>query len=512
MSHRKLHGTARRRWITICAAATIAGLCATVPAGAEAAPATSSPATSSPATLRPAPLTWAPCVGIPDPRLQCAQVPVPLDYTHPDGRQISIGISRLPASNPATRRGVLLTTGGGPSMPGVPVPEQLSSVLGPRVLADYDLIGFDPRFLERSTPVSCGQPTEEPGAFWVRSATYQPFLRTAWQAASYALDCARSARWALPYATTDNVARDMDRIRAALGAPKISYVAGSYAGMLGAVYATLYPHRVDRFVLDSPSNFDIIWRGFELGRTPSFEAGFAEFAAFVAGNDAGFHLGTSAAAVEQTIKGLYRRAPFQSTGRTWTYNDLAYLTLLGMLSQQLRPVAAADLSAVAGGAPALPVPLPIEPVTSPGVTGVPADNHTAVNTMFRCADGEWSRNPIDYLKDLHTYTAAYPDFGPVNANINPCAFWPITGGRDHVQLGTRQSPGVLVTASTSDPAVPISNATATARAIDGSRLVTMTVDSHVPYTSGLGNSCMTSAVDTYLLDGRLPAHDVACGS
>lgn len=484
---------------------------------AVAALATAVPADMPALAIRPAPaaasaLDWQPCSGIADPRLQCAQVRVPLDYARPDGRQISIGISRLPATDPAARRGVILTTGGGPSMPGVPLPEQLSTVLNPGVLAEYDLIGFDPRFLERSTPISCGEPNEEPGAFWVRSATYQSFDVTEQQAAAYAARCARAARWALPYATTDNVARDMDRIRLALGEQRISYVAGSWAGMLGSVYATLFPTHVDRFVVDSPSDFDTVWRQFELSRSSSFESGWQAFAAYVATQDATLHLGSTADAVERETDQLYRRAPFTAAGRSWTYNDLAYLVLLGMLSEQLRPLVAADLAAVAAGAAALPVPLPIEPQTSPGVTGVPADNHTAVNTAFRCADSHWSSDPTTYLADLRTYTARYPDFGAVNADINPCAFWRVPGGLDHVRLGTDRSPGVLVTASTIDPAVPIANAQATARAFPGSRLVTEAVDTHEPYTSGAADSCMASAVDTFLLDGRLPAHDLACPS
>jgi len=454
-------------------------------------------------------LTWTACAGIADPRMQCANVAVPLDYAHPGRRTITIGISRLPATDQAHRRGTILTTGGGPSGAGVPLPEQMSTMLDPAILAKYDLVGFDPRFLERSTPISCGQPQEEPGAFWVRSAKYEPFMQTVAQAWQYAAGCARNAGWALPYATTDNVARDMDIIRAALGEPKISYLAGSYAGMLGAVYTTLFPHRVDRFVLDSASNFDLIWRQFELTRTPSFETGYDKFAEFIASGDATYHFGATTAAVKDAINALYARAPFSAGGRSWTFSDLGYLVLFGMFALPLRAAVATDLAAVRDGQ-TLPIPLPIEPTTSPGVTGVPADNHTAVNTVFRCADGAWSRNPMTYLNDIASYSARYPTFGAVNANINPCAFWPVRGGTDHVRLGTDKSPGVLLTASLDDPALPIANEIATKNAIRGSRLVTMHLDSHEPVISGLANACMNSAVTTYLVSGRMPDHDLAC--
>lgn len=454
-------------------------------------------------------LSWSHCAGIDDPRLQCAEVAVPLDYADPGLRTIHVGISRLPATDPAHRRGVLLMTGGGPSSPGVPLPEQMRGILDPAITADYDLIGFDPRFLERSTPISCGQSHEEPGAFWVRSAKYESFAATMQESIEYAIGCARTAGWALPYATTDNVARDMDIIRAALGEPKISYLSGSYAGMLGAVYATLFPRRVDRFVLDSPSDFDLVWRKFELGRTPSFEAGWQTFASTIAVGDGTYHLGTTADQVKANVNALYARAPIAVGGRSWSFSDLGFLVLLGIFAPSLQPAVATDLHAIDTGA-APPIALPVDPVTSPGVTGVPADNHTAVNTMFRCADGNWSRNPATYLRDIATYSAKYPTYGAIDADINPCAFWPIRGGADHVKLGTDRSPGVLITGSTNDPALPIANELGTEKAVKGSRLVTMSIDAHEPFTTGVANSCMTTAVDDYLLDGRMPAHDLTC--
>ncbi|HZP53028.1 alpha/beta fold hydrolase, partial [Actinocrinis sp.] len=256
-------------------------------------------------------LHWVSCPGVDDPRLQCASVRVPLDYAHPQRRAISITISRLPATDPAQRRGVLLTTGGGPGGAGVPLPIQLSQSLDPTVLARYDLIGFDMRFVERSTPITCGQPTEEPGGYWVRVNGFQSFDTTSEQAAALARDCARYAGWALHYATTANAARDMDVIRDALGERTISYLGGSYAALLGVAYSSLFPERLDRLVLDSPPDYDTVWRSFELGRTAAMESNYNAFLSWLAQSDSTYHLGTTAAQVGSAITSVLRQANAQ---------------------------------------------------------------------------------------------------------------------------------------------------------------------------------------------------------
>lgn len=456
-------------------------------------------------------LQWTSCAGIDDSKLQCASVRVPLDYAHPERRAISITISRLPATDPAQRRGVLLTTGGGPGGAGVPLPLQLSQSLDPAVLAAYDLIGFDMRFVERSTPITCGQPAEEPGGFWVRVDGFQSFNTTRDQAAALARDCARYAGWALPYATTANAARDMDVIRAVLGERTVSYLGGSYAALLGVAYSSLFPERLDRLVLDSPPDYDTIWRSFELGRTAAMESNYSAFLAWLAQNDAAYHLGTTAAQVGSTITAVLHQAgtqPIVAGDHGWTSGELGYLLVLATYFQQLWQVVTIDFVSIkAGTAP--PIPLQVLPAALPGTPGVPADNHTAVNLAFRCGDNSWPRQADSYRRDLSQYSALYPVYGPANANIGPCAFWPVS--RDNtIPLSANRAHGALITAALLDAAVPLPNSLATHAAIRGSRLVTVNQRVHTPLLSGQGNACMTSAVTTYLLSGRLPASDLAC--
>jgi pimeloyl-ACP methyl ester carboxylesterase len=146
---------------------------------------------------------------------QCAEVRVPLDYAHPDKRTITVAISRLAATDPAHRIGPLIINTGGPASPNL-----VDVILARPAMGDtgrrFDLIGMDQRFSGRSTPLDCGWPVG-----WLpRSAgtDRQSFDQATAVARDLAGRCAHE-RDVLPYASTADAARDMDVIRAALGAP-----------------------------------------------------------------------------------------------------------------------------------------------------------------------------------------------------------------------------------------------------------------------------------------------------
>ena len=230
------------------------------------------------------------------PRLECSTLEVPLDYRKPDGRQIEIAISRLASKKPSKRRGVLLTNPGGPGVAGLGYPAALAAAKLPqKVLDSYDVIGFDPRGVGRSTPVTCDLTPEQQsrGNFPPYAHTAADVAREAGNARTIAEQCATSRTASmLPHTTTANTARDMDRIRAALGEPKLSYLGASYGSYLGAVYTTLFPKRSDRIVLDSnlgPGGYDVTaMRPFARG----MEDRFPDFAAFAAAHPE-YGLGTT---------------------------------------------------------------------------------------------------------------------------------------------------------------------------------------------------------------------------
>lgn len=206
------------------AVAVIAALVACTGGAGAAAPPTVQP--TSVAGVPPAAgLVWGPCtseVGI-DPAFQCSSLNVPLDYANPAGPTIPMGVIRLPATS--TRAGALLVNPGGPGSSGVEMAIDSGAAIDSLLALDgtFDIVGFDPRGVGRSAQISCDT---------------QSACRTEYGAA-------------YGFYSTENTARDMDLLRAALGDEQITFYGASYGTYLGAVYASMFPERVRAMALDA---------------------------------------------------------------------------------------------------------------------------------------------------------------------------------------------------------------------------------------------------------------------
>ena len=419
--------------------------------------------------------------------LECATLRVPLDYAHPD-RTIELTLSRR-LGTPGKRRGVLLMNPGGPGSPGLAMPAQLQQRMGGSGLPDaYDVIGFDPRGTTYSTPVTCGMTTPEE-----RGAVLGPYaggprdvVATAEKARAVAEKCgAASTTDLLPHMTTANTARDLDRIREALGEKKISYYGVSYGSYLGAAYASMFPARTDRIVLDSvlgPRGLDV--RGNQRF-AEGFDDRFPDFAAWAAQRDDVYHLGRTPAAVtakffelaavrgpefrSDTWNGLYDDASFPAVARNWA----------GTARTAAGPLA--------------------------------GDNHAALQLQVLCNDADWPGQVGYYQRAVERERARHPMFGPAAANVNPCAFWPVERAEPPVRVGGPGPANVLLVQNLRDPATPLSGARET-RAAFGARARMVTVDAggHGVFTRE--NACGNAAVLGYLRDGAFPAADGSCQS
>lgn len=185
---------------------------------------------------------------------QCAAVGVPLDYDQPNGAQISIAMVRLPAANPALRQGSLFINPGGPGGSGVEFAVGAAPFLFTQDVRDrFDIVGFDPRGIIRSDPLRCfGTPRQwgpyfTPFAFPMTGSEVE-----VWKAADRYLDsaCDRRGGAILDHMSTANVARDMDRLRQAVGDEKLTYYGVSYGTMLGQTYANMFPDHFRALVID----------------------------------------------------------------------------------------------------------------------------------------------------------------------------------------------------------------------------------------------------------------------
>jgi pimeloyl-ACP methyl ester carboxylesterase len=185
---------------------------------------------------------------------QCATAVVPLDYDRPKGRQITLALARLPASDPSRRIGSLFLNPGGPGGSGVDMVLQGGPFLfSDEVRARFDLVGFDPRGIIRSTPLRCYETFDEaiadlpPFQFPVTREEERIKIRSD---RALARACAEWGGPILDHMSTANVARDMDLLRRAVGDARLSYAGYSYGSYLGATYANLFPGKVRALVVD----------------------------------------------------------------------------------------------------------------------------------------------------------------------------------------------------------------------------------------------------------------------
>jgi pimeloyl-ACP methyl ester carboxylesterase len=224
-------------------------------------------------------VAFSPCEG----DYECATVDVPVDYANPDGPKIGIAILRAPAKDPAARLGAVIVNPGGPGLAFV---ERLATqypVLAAafaEATTRFDVVTFDWRGIGRSAPIGCSD-----DALLDRLRSVDLTLQTpgspeavAGVRAALLTGCLSKSDPALLAAmNTENAARDLDRIRAALGEEKLNYLGFSYGTWLGATYATLFPQRVRAFALDSATVLARDLEGDIAEQAASYELGLNRF-------------------------------------------------------------------------------------------------------------------------------------------------------------------------------------------------------------------------------------------
>jgi len=464
-------------------------------------------------------LTWKSCLLGPQDKVgeeleragaQCADVTVPLDYADPGGRTITVAISRIRATDRAHRVGPLLLNGGGPGGQTLGDPPWVRPAMK-EVGARYDVIGIDPRFVGRSTPLNCRWPTGS--SFRGAGADRSGFERMTRFARDLAERCRRNAGDVLPYVTTRNTARDMDVVRAALGERRISYLGYSYGSYLGQVYATMFPGRIDRMVLDgvldSGRYSPRLLRGTEDANRRALE----HWASWAATRQDTYGLGRTRAEVlglVDRVQKVAARRPLKVGGFQLDAHSVPFVISNGLSQDYDEPfaqlaAAVRDMRRAAEGRQVTPSPGFAE-LLNFLLTG--ADSHYgSVQTAVLCGDASAPRDPEVYWRDVQHSRAESPLFGPATNNITPCAFW--DRPRERPTAVTGDFPALLVN-STGDPRTTYESATALRGKWPSSRLITLRgADQHAVY-GVFGSTCTDTAVNAYLDTGRLPTRDITC--
>ncbi|MBX3094154.1 MAG: alpha/beta fold hydrolase [Cryobacterium sp.] len=456
-------------------------------------------------------LTWRECHR----GLQCAIAKAPLDWSDPQRDEIELSLIRHTASNPI---GSLLINPGGPGGSGVEiVRDSLRYVVSDRLIANFDIVGFDPRGVGSSSAIRCASRDEDLDRFLYQYEVGDPERgsdewldegRAEWRELGEA--CLEHSGELLGYVDTTSAARDLDLLRAILGDEQLHYLGYSYGTLLGASFAELYPERAGRLVLDGA-----------LDPATSLDD-VVEF------QSVGFE-NALRAYLESCLEGA--RCPFRGTAEAGMQRVAALMSqldrsplrapdgrLLGastMFTAIILPLYSADtwsylddlFASVFSGDPEFAF------VLADAYNDRDSDGNYANNS----SEAFWAINCLDYVNtatndevraSTDRLVTVSPLFGPYMGYDTSCDGWPYPATRERGPIHAVGAPPIIVIGTTGDPATPYEWAVNLADQLESGQLVTFDGEGHTAYNKS--NRCVNNAVDEFFINGTLPTADLRC--
>jgi pimeloyl-ACP methyl ester carboxylesterase len=441
--------------------------------------------------------------------LQCGTVSVPISYTNPSAGSLSIAVTRAPASGGSATGGTLFINPGGPGESGNQIMPVLLPLLPADVRSASDVVSFDPRGTGASAPLQCGTvPSSVTATVPVPSRAGLPLPGTPVFSAM-ARACATSHPTLTAAVDTVATARDMDRIRQALGIPTISFYGMSYGTVLGTVYAELFPHRVRAMVLDGAVDINASLATQATEQAPAAERSLDHFLATCAA-DPTCPLGPDPAALFDKVSAAMTAHPLPAPGNgdsvPVTVGDLDTATLFALTV----PGATANyelalLSASHGDGSGL------RGIAFGFVVDIDASPLIDAQWAITCNDTVDHPSPLAAGTLARHLAAHWPRIGgyAVNYNLGGCVTWP--DGRQPVSdAHPTAAPPVLVIGNTGDPNTPLIGAKHLSALFPHASQLTWVGWGHTWLLSGSSDSCVQADVSHYLLNGVLPAADSVC--
>lgn len=457
--------------------------------------------------------TWGPCADR-SPRVQCASVEVPMDYRNPGGRALELALLRVPSTGKA--RGSLIVNPGGPGAGGMDFAEYLATVFDANVRGAFDIVGFDPRGVGESAPVTCltGKQTTR----WYRTDPTPDTAkerRTLWQRASEISDgCLTSDPQLARFVGTDNTVRDIDVIRSAVGDEKLNWFGFSYGTSLGAVYAQEFPGRVGRMILDGGVDPKLDAMEVSKDQSDGFQLAIERFASDCARKTG--CVADTRNGVITAINALLRRLdrnPMPTDGsRRLVQAEALTALFFSMYSTDLWPTLRTGLrDAAKGDGTTLQVLAQLaNDQTGPDSYGTNiASAFYAIGCWdfpappgipgLRAAAREWSRNvSVPQMAQAMSWGNA------------PCSSWFAHSPTPPQPVTSTTDAPILIIGTAYDPATPLRWSRALADQLPTSRLLVHRGDGHTAY--GNTSMCIDDLTDRYLLSGALPAAGTTCTS
>ncbi|WIM89247.1 alpha/beta hydrolase [Candidatus Mycobacterium wuenschmannii] len=475
------------------------------------------------------PIEWGPCrvaggngapAKLPS-GVQCGKLAVPVDYRHRTGDATTLGLVRFPATR--DKIGSLVINPGGPGESGIEAAVGLVASLPPQIRERFDLVGFDPRGVATSRPaVWCNSDADNDRLRKETGVDYSPagVAHIEQETKEYIDRCiAKMGKKFLANVGTDNVARDLDAIREALGDSKLTFLGYSYGTRIGSAYAEAFPKNVRAMILDGAIDPNADPVEADLRQAKGFQDAFNDYAKDCAKSPT-CPLGTDPAKAVDVYHNLVfpmidknnpmRGIPLKTKdGRGLNYSDAIIGTIMALYSPTFwhhLTTALTELSRHRGD-----VMLELADLYMRRDKHGHYSNSTDARVAVNCVDQPPVKDRAKVIDEdrRSREVAPFMNYGTFtgHAPLGTCAFWPVPPTSKPHTISVPGLTPTLVVSTTHDPATPYQAGVDLSKQLNGGLL---TFDGTQHTVVFQGNSCIDDYATAYLVSGTVPSKGAKC--
>ena len=444
---------------------------------------------------------------------ECTTVEVPVDYENPKAGSVELKVKVHPATGEGGER--LFINPGGPGGPVIGgFDDYMADALGKDVRERYDVVAVDPRGVGSSEPIDC---LSDKDLYQLSADDPTPDdqgerskFEKQWK--NFASQCRAKSGDLAAHMTTEETARDFDIVRDALGSKTFDWFGFSYGTRLGATYATLFPKRVGRMVLDGADDPSLELVESTLVQSKGFDLALRAYVDDCVKRES-CPLGTDPDAAIRKVSSLLESLdtdPMKTSDadRPLTENLASFGITWPLYDRAEWPDLTKSLTAALKGNGT-----PLLTAADEYLFWIPEEESFGANIgevfpLVLCNDWEDRVTADDAPAHAKRFAKVSPVFGESWAwGMVWCAGVPKS---DHSQpaIDASDSVPIVVIGTTRDPATPYEQSVALANQLGSAVLVTRNGDGHGAYDAG--NDCIDKLVDAYLARGKVPENKTVC--
>jgi len=446
-------------------------------------------------------LDWSDC----NDGFQCSTFNVPIDYANPSDSALQISVIRKLATGSAL--GSLILNPGGPGGSGIEYTTYAEYVVSDTLRENFDIVGFDPRGVGKSTPVEClsDEQTDEYIALDGSPDNQAEVDQVQAMSELFARTCATNSSDTYKFLDSISATKDIDILRALLGDEKLNWLGKSYGSFLGATYADLFPDRVGRMLLDGAIDPTLSNEQLSYGQALGFELALQRFVDDCASRDDCPLSASGESGVSEITNLLIQLDANPVTlddGRLFT-ESMGTVGIVGSLYDKqygwpdlrtyLGDAFDNDFSGLAES---------VDFYTGRQSDGSFKDNSNDAIAAVNCLDRPDRATPEQTVALASEWKKVAPNFGAFLAWSNlSCSYWKADATGTPKEITAPGTPKILVVGTVNDPATPYQWAQALATQLSSGVLLTLDGDGHTAYYQG--SKCIDKVVDDFYLTGEV---------